>query len=174
MAREYTREIYLYINGKQISNDIKSIRHEMTLLTNEQAKMTVGSKEYVEHGQRIRLLKGILNEHTQQLKTVNKTWRQTMNAMGDWFNRFQALAVAAIAAVVGVVMAFRKTAEASMLMEERLDNLSALTGLSGRSLEWLGEKAKESSIGITESGVRIKQSATDIVDAYTKIGSQRP
>ena len=29
MAREYTREIYLYINGKQINNDIKSIRAEI-------------------------------------------------------------------------------------------------------------------------------------------------
>jgi TP901 family phage tail tape measure protein len=174
MAREYTREIYLYINGKQINNDIKSIRAEMQLLVNEQAKMILGSKEYVAHGERIRSLKGILNEHTNQLKNVNRTWGQTMNAMGDWFNRFQALAVAAIAGVVGIVMAFRKTTEASMLMEERLDNLSALTGLTGRSLEWLGNKAKESSISITETGVRIKQSATDIVDAYTKVGSQRP
>jgi len=41
MAREYTREIYLYINGKQINNDIKSIRAEMQLLVNEQAKMRI-------------------------------------------------------------------------------------------------------------------------------------
>lgn len=174
MAREYTREIYLYINGKQINNDIKSIRAEMQLLINEQAKMLVGSKEYVAHGERIRSLKGILNEHTNQLKNVNRSWGQAMNAMGDWFNRFQAVGVAAIATIIGVVMAFRKTTEASMLMEERLSNLSALTGLTGRSLNWLGEKAKESSVSITETGVRIKQSATDIVDAYTKIGSQRP
>jgi TP901 family phage tail tape measure protein len=174
MAREYTREIYLYINGKQINNDIKSIRAEMQLLVNEQAKMIVGSKEYVAHGEKIRSLKGILNEHSVQLKNMNRSWKETMGAMGDWFNRFQAVGVAAIATIVGVVMAFRKTTEASMLMEERLDNLSALTGLTGRSLEWLGQKAKDSSVSVTETGVRIKQSATDIVDAYTKIGSQRP
>ena len=174
MAREYTREIYLYINGKQINNDIKSIRAEMQLLVNEQAKMIVGSKEYVAHGEKIRSLKGILNEHSLQLKNMNRSWKETMGAMGDWFNRFQAVGVAAIATIVGIVMAFRKTTEASMLMEERLDNLSALTGLTGRSLQWLGQKAKDSSVSITETGVRIKQSATDIVDAYTKIGSQRP
>jgi len=174
MAREYTREIYLYINGKQINNDIKSIRAEMQLLVNEQAKMIVGSKEYVAHGEKIRSLKGILNEHSLQLKNMNRSWKETMGAMGDWFNRFQAVGVAAIATVVGVVMAFRKTTEASMLMEERLDNLSALTGLTGRSLEWLGQRAKDLSVSVTETGVRIKQSATDIVDAYTKVGSQRP
>ena len=36
MAREYTREIYLYINGKEVNNDIKSIKREMNLLMNEQ------------------------------------------------------------------------------------------------------------------------------------------
>jgi len=55
-----------------------------------------------------------------------------------------------------------------------LDNLSALTGLGGKNLSWLGDQAKEMSVKTTESGIKIKQSATDILDAFTKIGSQRP
>jgi len=174
MAREYTREIYLYINGKEISNDIKSIRKEMTELINKQARMTIGSQEYVEAGKKIKLLKGILDQHTQSLRQVDRTWKSTLNNLGDQFNRFQTLGMAVIGATVGIIAGFLKTAEAANLFEERLDNLSALTGLNGKELEWLGEKAKETSVSVTESGVRIKQAATDILDAYTKMGSQRP
>ena len=174
MAREYTREIYLYINGKQVNNDIKSIRAEMTQLVNQQAKMIIGSKEYVEAAKKIKALKAVLNEHAASLKEVDRSWGAAMNRIGDQFNRFQTLGMAVIGATVGIIAGFMKTAEAANLFEERLDNLSALTGLNGKELEWLGLKAKETSISITESGVRIKQSATDILDAYTKMGSQRP
>ena len=55
------------------------------------------------------MLKGIMNEHALQLKNMNRSWKETAGAMGDWFNRYQAFAVAAVASIVGVVMAFRKT-----------------------------------------------------------------
>jgi len=174
MAREYTREIYLYINGKEINNDIKSIKKEMNQLINEQARMIIGSKEYVEATKKIKALRAVLNEHNASLKEVDRSWGAAMNRLGDQFNRFQTLGMAVIGATVGIIAGFMKTAEAANLFEERLDNLSALTGLNGKELEWLGLKAKETSISITESGVRIKQSATDILDAYTKMGSQRP
>jgi len=173
MPAEYRRGIYLYINGKEIKSDIKSIRAEMSRLVNEQARMTIGSKEYVAHTQKIKALKGIIREHNDQLSETGNTWR-ALQKIGDGFNRYFAMITAGAAAVVGFVASFRKTAEAANLFEERLDNLSALTGLTGRELAWLGEKAKQTSVSITESGVRIKQSANDIVDAYTKMGSKRP
>jgi TP901 family phage tail tape measure protein len=72
MAGSYTRRINLYINGKEVKNDIASIKAEMTKLTNEQARMTRGSREYVEAGKKIRALKGIIQEHNDQLRTVSK------------------------------------------------------------------------------------------------------
>ena len=173
MPAEYRRGIYLYINGKEIKNDLKSIKAEMSRLVNEQARMTIGSKEYVAHAQKIKALKGIIREHNQQLTETSRAW-SAIQKIGDGFNRYFGIIAAGAASLVGVINSFRKTAEAANLFEERLDNLSALTGLTGRELEWLGEKAKETSVSMTESGVRIKQSANDIVDAYTKMGSQRP
>ena len=58
--------------------------------------------------------------------------------------------------------------------QERVDNLSALTGLEGDQLDWLSEKAKETSTATIEGNIHIKQSAEAIVDAYTKVGSKRP
>ena len=63
MATTYTRRINLYINGKEVKNDLVSIRREMNRLTNEQARMTMGSREYNAHAVKIRSLRGVIRQH---------------------------------------------------------------------------------------------------------------
>lgn len=172
MANSYTRRINLYINGKEVKNNIGSIQAEMRKLINEQKRMTIGSQEYHAHAAKIRSLRGVMKQHQQDITGIQRSW--SLKKMSDGFNRYFGLITAGIASLTGIVLGFRKAADAASLFEERLDNLSALTGLSGKELEWLGNQAKETSIKTTESGIKIKQSAADILDAYTKVGSQRP
>ncbi len=172
MGTSYDRRINLYINGQQVSNDVKSIRAEMTKLINEQARMTIGSKKYVAHSSKIRNLNGILAQHRQELAAVSKGW--SMSSVGDSFNRYQSLAMAAVASLTGLVMGFKALVKSFNDYEERVDNLSALTGLAGENLEWLSQEAKELSTATLEGGIKVKQSAQDIVDAFTKVGSARP
>jgi len=173
MSDVYKRGIYLYINGQEIENNVKKITGEMRKLVNEQARMTIGSREYNEAAAKIKALRGVLAEHQAQLKQTAGSWLNLKNA-ADKFNRYFGLIGSFVAGLTGMVLGFKKAVEVANLFEERMGNLSALTGLTGKNLEWLGENAKQSSVKITESGVRIKQSASDIVDAYTKMGSQRP
>ena len=98
MATSYNRRINLFINGKEISNDIRSIRAEMTKLVNEQARMTIGSQEYIQHTRKIRELKGILAEHNGQIAAVSKSW--SFAKMGDSFNRYLSMLLAGAAALV--------------------------------------------------------------------------
>ena len=172
MAAKYTRRINLYINGKEVSNDIKSISGAMYKLTNEQARMTRGSKEYLAHAKKIKYMRGILSEHNASLRQTTSAWGK-LTKMAKGF--LPAIGATAIAIGLGkVIRKMNEAVKASDNFEERLDNLSALTGLEGKALEELGETAKRTSVKMTEGGVRIKQSADDIVDAYTKVGSQRP
>ncbi|RLD57302.1 MAG: phage tail tape measure protein, partial [Bacteroidetes bacterium] len=173
MAERYTRRINLYINDKEVRNDIASIRKEMMKMQSAQNRMIIGSKEYKAQATKIGMLRGIMNKHQADLRKTQQGWFSLSRA-ADTANKYMSGAMAAVASIMAVVMGLRKAAKAAMDFEERLDNLSALTGLEGRQLQWLGDTAKETSIAITKSGVRIKQSATDIVDAYTKVGSQRP
>ena len=143
MATSYDRRISFYINGKEISNDIRSIRAEMTLLINQQARMKIGSAEYIKSAGNIRSLKGIMAEHTQQIAAVNKSW--SLARMGDSFNRYFSMLQAGAAAVVGLVLGFKALVKVYNDFEERVSNLSALTGLSGRPLEWLTQQAKDLS-----------------------------
>lgn len=171
--KKIRRGIYLYIDGKEVKNSVNGIRNEMKKLKAEQDKMTIGSDEYVRHAKKIQHLDGILKKHRADLrKTKDSVF--SLKKMADGFNNYFGLVTAGIASLTGVVMGFRKTIDVANEFEERVDNLSALTGLAGKELDWLSEKAKESSVSQVEGGVRIKQSASDIVDAYTKMGSQRP
>lgn len=74
MATTNTRRINLYINGREVSNDIASIRTELAKLTAQQAHMIRGSAEYVAATQRIRQLREIINQHNHDLKYANLLW----------------------------------------------------------------------------------------------------
>ena len=76
MASNYTRRINLYINGKEVVTEIRSVTAEMQKLVNKQKNMTIGSKEYVAAGERIRLLKGIIADHNNQLKATVTGWER--------------------------------------------------------------------------------------------------
>lgn len=53
-------------------------------------------------------------------------------------------------------------------------DVQALTGLSEENIEWLERRAVRLSTTVTESGVRIRQSATEILEAYKLVGSAKP
>ena len=64
------RGVYLYLDGKEIKNDMQSIELEVKRLTKEIRSMTVGTEEYTRTAQKIRTLKGVLKEYRQE---INKT-----------------------------------------------------------------------------------------------------
>ena len=172
MAGSYDRRINLYINGQQVKNDVKSIRAEMAKLVNEQARMTIGSQEYLAHASKIKQLKGVMADHNKDIAAVSKSW--SMQGMADGFNKYFGLITAFVATFTGVVLGFKNVVKSFNDFEERVDNLSALTGLAGTSLDWLTQKAKDLSTATIEGGIRVTQGAQAIVDAFTKTGSARP
>ena len=80
---------------------------------------------------------------------------------------------AGAAAVIMLVLGFKALVKIHNDFEERVSNLSALNGLSGRPLEWLSQQAKDLSTTTLDGSIRITQSAQDSVDPFTKMGSAR-
>ena len=62
MASSYERWISFFIIGNEISNDIQSIRAEMTKLINEQARMKIGSLEFPKTASGKCAFKGIMSD----------------------------------------------------------------------------------------------------------------
>ena len=76
MAKVIQRGISLYIDDKEIKNNVGSIRAEMRKLINEQSKMTIGSDEYVAHASKIKALSGVMQEHKQAIGSIPGFWQK--------------------------------------------------------------------------------------------------
>ena len=101
MANSYDRRINLYINGKEVQNNLANIQKAMFQSTNELRRMTIGTDEYNKKAVEVKKLKQIYADHQAQLRaTVSPMQKLTDFAKG----LLPAFSFAAIAS--GAKMAF--------------------------------------------------------------------
>lgn len=172
--KDVKRGIVLYLDGKEVVNNVTAIEAECRKLVKEQKAMTMGSKEYIEQGKKIRTLKGILAEHNRQLRAIEQTQTFSLSRGVDWFNKYAASIMAVVGALTGVVLKLNSFRNLLNEREEAKANVKALTGLDDDSIEWMERKAVELSTTMDESGLRIRQSASEIMEAYMMVGSNKP
>lgn len=171
------RGVYLYIDGKEIKNDINSIDLEMKRLQRDIKEMTRGSEEYNRTMAKIQHLQGILKQHRQEIKgitTETKKATVSIGSMVDWFNRFGGVILSVIGFLTGFTLALRAIRDERNKLEESQAGLKALTGLDDDSIAWLTEQAKTLSTTMTKEGLRVRQSAAEILDAFMLVGSAKP
>ena len=171
------RGVYLYIDGKEIKNDINSIDLEMKRLQRDIKEMTRGSEEYNRTMVKIQHLQGILKQHRQEIKgitTETKKATVSIGSMVDWFNRFGGVILSVIGFLTGFTLALRAIRDERNKLEESQAGLKALTGLDDDSIAWLTGQAKTLSTTMTKEGLRVRQSAAEILDAFMLVGSAKP
>lgn len=171
------RGVYLYIDGKEIKNDINSIDLEMKRLQRDIKEMTRGSEEYNRTMAKIQHLQGILKQHRQEIKgitTETKKATVSIGSMVDWFNRFGGVILSVIGFLTGFTLALRAIRDERNKLEESQAGLKALTGLDDDSIAWLTGQAKTLSTTMTKEGLRVRQSAAEILDAFMLVGSDKP
>ncbi len=81
---------------------------------------------------------------------------------------------AAITAVKGIASAFSGTINVIKDFQTATNELGAITGVSGSGLVALQNAAIEMSTSVDESGTKINKSATEILQAFQKVGSAKP
>lgn len=171
------RGVYLYIDDKEIKNDINSIDLEMKRLQRDIKEMTRGSEEYNRTMAKIQHLQGILKQHRQEIKgitTETKKATVSIGSMVDWFNRFGGVILSVIGFLTGFTLALRAIRDERNKLEESQAGLKALTGLDDDSIAWLTGQAKTLSTTMTKEGLRVRQSAAEILDAFMLVGSAKP
>lgn len=92
----------------------------------------------------------------------------------EMFNRYAAVVTTVVAAVTGLTLKLNQLREKRNEREDAKADVEALTGLSQESINWLEQQAIRLSTQMTDSGIRIRQSATEILDAYKLVGSAKP
>lgn len=179
--KDVKRGIVLYIDGKEVQNNARSIQAEMRKLKKEIDGCTVGSEEYIQKTKQYRALNGILQEHKAQLKNIETQTKANAAASQNWlqkgvamFNQYSVAILGFTAAFTGVAMKISEFRKKNMEKESSQANLKALTGLDDSSIEWLTKQAEKLSTTMDESGLRVKKSAQEILKAYTMVGSKKP
>ena len=136
------KRVNIYINGREVTNDIKSIRAEMQKAVNQQAKMTIGSKEYIQKSKEIRQLKAIVQEHNRQLQTTQRKWF-SINKIADGFNKYFGILTAFLASITGIVLGFKKLSEEVAKMDDIYSDVSKTTNLTRNEVLALNESFKK-------------------------------
>ena len=118
---------------------------------------------------------------TEALSRAQAAMRVEVGAQGNvwsrasgFINKYIGLIGTVIAAITGVSMKLNQLREQRNKREEAKADVEALTGLSKDDINWLEQQAVQLSTTMTESGIRIRQSATEILDAYKLVGSAKP
>lgn len=78
------RGVTIFIDGTEVKNSVKGIQTEMRKLVNEQAKMIIGSDEYVKHGKKIKELNGILETHKKDQKEIAEGYSKMSKSAGSF------------------------------------------------------------------------------------------
>lgn len=145
MAKEVNKRINVFINGKEVENNIKSIRSAMIQLTNQLNKMEIGSTEYIETSKKLRELKSIYDEHRKSLKMTGVELVKNSERMRDnmmIFGGFAAAAQGASAALQRFVSATQEYVEAYASLDDAMTGVSKYTGLSREEVKQLNEELK--------------------------------
>ncbi len=175
--KDVKRGIVLYIDGKEVTNNVVAIKAEIKKLTKELDNMTIGSREYQEQMAKIKNLNSILKEHRKEIRATNDEVKKSTFSLGklvDGFNRFGGFIVSIIGMLTGVTLALRSIRDERNKLESSQASLKALTGLDEDSVAWLTEQAKQLSTTMTEEGLRVRSSAQEILDAFMLVGSAKP
>src|ERR1035437_782460 len=80
--KTYDRHVNIWINGKEVVNNISSIKKEMLSLTNETAKATRGTTEYNEKVAELKKVKAILKEHQDNIASTETSWSKLKKSFG--------------------------------------------------------------------------------------------
>lgn len=172
--KDVHRGVVLYLDGKEVANNAKAIRAEMKKVREQIDKMTVGSEEYVRATRKYRELDKILQQHKAQLKAVEAQQQSMLSKGVKWFKDYSLQIAGAVTAITGVAMQINRFRKMAAEQEDAAANLKALTGLDDDNIAWLTKQAETLSTTMEASGLRVRKSVTEILEAYMLVGSAKP
>lgn len=129
-----------------------------------------GSAEWKYYQQQAKLVTAEL----QKIKTEVQETEGWLTRFNNGLTKWGGLLATGAATITGVSMALNTLRKNRDSKESSQAELKALTGLDDSSIQWLTEQAERLSTAMDESGLRIRQSSDEILQAYMLIGSKKP
>ena len=150
----------------------KELRKALAAINKEMESPAVkrGSKEWEQYNQQLIRVKAEL----AKINAEQKAAAPLATRLGDAFGRLKGLAIAGGVGIAGLGAAIGKMREYASEKNTAKAGLQALTGLDDSSVAWLQQQAEQMSQSMDETGLRVTQSASEIMEAYKLVGSAKP
>lgn len=129
-----------------------------------------GSAEWKYYQQQAKLVTAEL----QKIKTEVQETEGWLTSFNNGLSKWGGLLATGAATITGMSMALNTLRKNRDSKESSQAELKALTGLDDSSIQWLTKQAEQLSTTMDESGLRIRQSSDEILQAYMLIGSKKP
>ena len=142
MAKGVKRTIGVYINGKEVENNIAAITRAMAKLSAEQKNMTIGCDEYMKKAEQIKKLRSVIDEHNQSLKTTARGWDDLRSKLSDFGNIFTGLN-SFFTVFDGMVSGLKQLAKDAAAMDDVYATVRKTTNMTREEVMELNESFKK-------------------------------
>lgn len=142
MAKNINRKVTIYINGKEVSNTIQSLRSELIKLENQQKRATIGSEEYIRVTSQIKEIRNILRDETDNVNNLGKTWKSTVETAAEYSNIIMGVQSAFEMIDLGIGK-LKDLAKDAAKLDDIYADVQKTTGLTHAEVEKLNEAFKK-------------------------------
>ncbi|MBK6964591.1 MAG: phage tail tape measure protein [Bacteroidales bacterium] len=103
--------------------------------------MTRGTREYIEAGKKIRILKGIIQEHNEQLQATSKGW--SFSKLSHEMNKHYLAVTTFLAAFAGILYSGKQAISMFAEFDDKVSDVMKTTDLSKETVYALNEELKK-------------------------------
>lgn len=156
MAKEVRKTISIFVNGKEVENNLKSIKAAIAKVSNELNKMTVGTDEYNAHAAKLSQLKKIYDEYKEELKDVREELEAGEKAHNNFVVRAGAMASVVntgYSALQKFVSSTQEYVEAYASIDDAMSGVMKTTGMTREEVEALNESLKNIDTRTSQEGL---------------------
>lgn len=163
--------VEIIIKGQQSNATVKQIEASARALSSQLKQLPTDSQKFIDKTKELQQVNGRLKSIRDEIKGVGNAFNNVKPQ--GFFDQVKTGAAAVFGGNLlmrgaqGVVNVFNDAIDVHRKFEASLQNLSAITGATGKDLEFYKEKARE--MGATVNG-----GASAVVEAFKLIGSAKP
>lgn len=142
MAKVLSRNVVIYVDGKQVDSTIKSLQAELKKLQNRQKNLTIGTDEYIQTSLKMREIQNVLRENTRALQKQDTQLELSLNKisnLGNMITGIQSLFAMGDAAVGSL----KDIAKAATELDDAYADVMKTTGLTHDEVERLNQAFRD-------------------------------
>jgi hypothetical protein len=165
MAKKATRQVSIFLNGKEVTNTIKSISEEQRKLNNEIKNSVIGEEEYLQKVKDLQRVNGILADHRKGLSGIKDGYGLLKVGMGNL------VGIAAGAFAVDAVLAYGKALFGTGVALDALTRKAKT--VFAETLPFVRKEAEANARAMGLTTTQYVSAAASIQDLLIPMGFQR-